>query len=262
MALPDLKKQYIQMLCERWNKTPDYILGLAIEGKLALNVELYDVRVEGFQHYNTGNHELFQLTLLPKELAYLARANDARIEQAELSGYGPEGYGNEPRTTAPLESIKRNINNFIHLSLLGDGSAYRDSYAVRVHKLNSGELLLVNRSVLFAHLEDIKKFDDVPKESSGPFVEDKQEATPVTKETISPRRETTLLKVVGALFLLKYDLNEYKTGGGNINASKLADQFIKDISTMDLNDTDMTSTTLRKNVIQQAIEAVRENRGK
>ncbi len=84
--------------------------------------------------------------------------------------------------------------------------------------------------------------------------------TEEVQNNIAPKREKTLLKVIGALLSMKYTEKKYKKDNGKGNAFAIALQFNIDLGNAGLNDDGIKEDTLRKNVIQAALKAIEENR--
>ncbi|MBV5316896.1 MAG: hypothetical protein JZU50_03720 [Desulfobulbaceae bacterium] len=94
MGLPDHRKLTIQTICNRWNKTTDYVLYLAENGELGVWINLSDVLVEEESNETPMQyHEKFELKLIPQDLLDLT-SPDVRIEVETLNGICVGEYEN------------------------------------------------------------------------------------------------------------------------------------------------------------------------
>ena len=81
---------------------------------------------------------------------------------------------------------------------------------------------------------------------------------PIVEEG-NPKREKTLLKIIGALLSMKYSGSKYEING-RVNRSAMERQFNLDLANAGFNDNGIKEGTLRKKVIKDALEEIEENR--
>ena len=77
---------------------------------------------------------------------------------------------------------------------------------------------------------------------------------------LSPRRERTLLKFIGALLATRYRGPDYEKSNGTVNAAGMAEKVLQEMACAAIDSDGLGERTLRK-LISQAMEAIEENRG-
>ena len=77
---------------------------------------------------------------------------------------------------------------------------------------------------------------------------------------LSPTREKTLLKMIGALLAMRYRGPDFEKSNGDPNVSRIAESVQQDMASAAIDDYGLKDRTLRE-LIPKAMEAIAENRG-
>lgn len=94
---------------------------------------------------------------------------------------------------------------------------------------------------------------DVARAIQGPPAPSDQE-----QKDLSPKRERTLLKLIGALLAMRYTGPAYENSNGGVNVSRMAERMQQDMAKANINDDGLKDRTLR-DLIPLAMEAIKEN---
>ena len=78
------------------------------------------------------------------------------------------------------------------------------------------------------------------------------------QKDLSPTREKTLLKMIGALLAMRYTGPAYEKNRGAVNVNRMALSVQQDMAEASINDDGLKDKTLR-NLIPLAMEAIKEN---
>jgi len=234
MALLNTQRQYIGQLSERWGVSKEDIVNWAISEEFNIWVELYGVRIlpeiakEGTCLNDLELKEKIKLRLIPNALKImLNKESNEQTNFETVSGFDFNG-----NRVGVISSI---LGGCIDLSL----------------------------NDLFATIEDVEQFETAYKiKHNFDVLGENKEQLPQGKisNEISSKRERTLLKVAGALLLMKYQAPKYFKADGSVTAKVIADQFDIDLAAAGFTDDGLKTDTIRKTVIRTAIEAIAENR--
>ena len=258
MPVPETSRQYLPDLEARWKLTRRKILELARDGKLPLWIHLINVKllriadkskqVDWTPHaevkfFGTSLHQLCEHA--GKGNGFLARVyNDGEVNNA-MGGILRDGCKvlvfrvpdqDNPRggihidyqkVFAFIDDVKRLDNEFLHDV---GGQSQRPPYLDPEHKYYSEEL-----------------------HSPQKDVEQRQ-------KDLSPTREKTLLKMIGALLAMRYRGPDFEKSNGDPNVSRIAESVQQDMASAAIDDYGLKDRTLRE-LIPKAMEAIAENRG-
>lgn len=237
MGLPEPQRFFIEDLCVRWGVTPEYILELGMSRELIIWAD--------FNRKFAVPNSFFLLS--EKEMA--KRYSD--IEEPYLL---PERFLFDKIESRPEKK---------ELSLLRGNGGEATVYKVHcLHGSKDTPITVANDTPvpftfslknLFVRLEDIESFEERHGLTGNQSSVDHQ-------GSLSAKREKTLLKVIGALFSMKYQAPKYFKSDGSVIASAMADEFDKDLGDAGFTDDGLKNDTIRKTVIKQALEAIAENR--
>ena len=78
------------------------------------------------------------------------------------------------------------------------------------------------------------------------------------QKDLSPKRERTLLKIIGALLAIRYTGPAYENSNGGVNVSRMAERLQQDMAKANINADGLKDRTLR-DLIPLAMEAIKEN---
>ena len=78
------------------------------------------------------------------------------------------------------------------------------------------------------------------------------------QKDLSPKRERTLLKMIGALLAMRYTGPAYENSNGGVNVSRMAERLQQDMAKANINADGLKDRTLR-DLIPLAMEAIKEN---
>jgi len=245
VLLEETTRQYLPELETRWGISRKQIVEHARDGKLALWVDLLNMRF-AYKKQDGEWTKGWPETASRMTLKFHSNSLEQLASNIDISR-----YSNVTSLDGKRESIICGI--------LRDGRevlAIPDNYhCIRV----AGEPLAkiwIEYSKVYAFLEDVKNFEnscavaDVPEKT---LAEPKEDQLP-------SKREKTYLKMIGALLSMRYTGDAYIKTSGQVNASAVAERFNIDLANAGFTDEGLKADTLRKTLIVPAFEAIEENK--
>ncbi|ADW16659.1 hypothetical protein Despr_0479 [Desulfobulbus propionicus DSM 2032] len=236
MGLPEPQRFFIEELCARWNKTPEYVLELGISGELIIWAEFNDKFAvpESYillsdEERNRKYPDIEDPFMLPTR--FLFDKIESRPVRKELSLL---------RLNCGEATVKQ-----VHC--LHGSKDTRIAVAT-----GTPEPFTFSLKNLFVRLEDVESFEVRHGLTGNQSRVDHQ-------GSLSAKREKTLLKVIGALLSMKYQAPAYFKGG-KVNATAVEDQFMRDLAAANFTTDGIKEGTIRKTIIKQAFEAIGENK--
>lgn len=222
MTKPDFNYYSIQQLLELWSEHKITIADLrqyGAEGKLQFLVKWNDLRENSFNLQCSIKDEWLDIS--PEDIKKPGDINFCNIRCKDNSNCKFD----------PPE---------IYLQETSDEE--RD---------NLGKLICSFKDLFVSH-DDFQTFDMQFSSATKRSISQKDDGD------INPRRETTLLKVIGAFLVLHYDKRQYLQDSGKLNASKIYNDITKNLSDKQYNLNGLSDRTLR-DLIPDAYDEICEN---